>query len=919
MTRSLFSDKARWIWDGSDRSAYNHYVRFRRSFRLSKVNYAQCGKSNTAILKITADAYYQVWLNGQVVGHGPAKSAQARRSVDTYCIAQYLQPGRNVLDITVLSVGTGTMTYCLGHAGLIYELTTPDRVYVSDGATLTQSDTARRRDTVRRWMLPCVESIRPDQGPRSWQCAKLVDKRDKLYPRRVALPSRQRVAAQRIIAGHVVGLPDLDASQRLRPYLASVQERTSNDMYYQDAIIVTDIISPVAQTLTLLPTICNITWYFNCRRRVQSSGWGLWDQQRNRPVLRLKKGRNRLIGLHQLSHMEDFTLSARSSKAAVTLENPFGKGLFQVIPVTELPQGETITEPDWTTLKKTMPSMNPQDSFMGGNPYARLANAKTLGPAAAATALEFPMQLPPAPTEGQAGRVILDLGVLVNGWLEFEIEGREGQELAFVMFEALDEQPELRIQWPVGSNNALTYKLTEGRQTFESFFHYGVRYIAVYNLSKKPTTLHQLAIRKHYCGKAPQGAFRCSDELLNQIYTICVQSVQSGSDDTITDCPTYEQVNWNMDNRLAAWADLLACGNRDLVKNSLLLFTEDPDYRGLVRANYPSSWKHQIPLWSFHWIMACRDYYDYTADKAFVRKIMPQIRRGLEDAAARIGSWGLAEFRDAPGRMGHVIEWGHGRDDDHAINTAEQGGFVGALTAAEQLAQVLGQSHRKHIASWQECRQGLIKAINQHLWSSERQAYVDSLREGEKCGTYRQSSVTSQTTNAQLCVYGCVAPGRVRRLAKRIAEQDITLLACGSPMGMVYVLELLGTQGYHEQQIQLIRRYWGDMVRAGDTTTWEVFGQFGDGMLYGGFPTRSRCHPYSAYVLRFLVETLLGLKPMQAGFEEFTVRPHPLDLSFCEGAVLTPAGPIDINWTKASSQAKPKLNVCHPKTLKIKR
>ena len=82
--------------------------------------------------------------------------------------------------------------------------------------------------------------------------------------------------------------------------------------------------------------------------------------------------------------------------------------------------------------------------------------------------------------------------------------------------------------------------------------------------------------RLHDAGKAtasyPQarrGQFTCSDPLLNDIWDVGVRSVECCSEDTYTDCPTYEQTFWVGDGRNEALVDLLANGDPRLSANSL--------------------------------------------------------------------------------------------------------------------------------------------------------------------------------------------------------------------------------------------------------------------------------------------------------------------------------------------------------------
>jgi len=98
-------------------------------------------------------------------------------------------------------------------------------------------------------------------------------------------------------------------------------------------------------------------------------------------------------------------------------------------------------------------------------------------------------------------------------------------------------------------------------------------------------------------------------------------------------------------------------------------------------------------------------------------------------------------------------------------------------------------------------------------------------------------------------------------------------------------MELLDQYDEREALFGHIRHRWGDMVRAGDTTTWEQFAEFG----HGGFPTRSRCHPYAAYVVKYLVKYLLGIEALAPGFATVRVQPNPpVGVDHCEGAIPTP-------------------------------
>ena len=908
-SNEIHFSKARWIWDKSDAFGYNYYLEAKKSFTLSAAGLKSAQDTAQALLLITADALYQVWINGVPVGHGPAKSAEGRRSVDTYEIGRNLVRGENVIEVLVLSIGTGLMTYCLGQAGLIFELRLPDKTIASDPTTLVRKSNAHNQRTVRRWIMQCLEDVDAAAQPNDWQAATLVERNIEFYSRRVPLPTREPRVPQRMALAQNVSVPNFSVSFRLRPYLAEPKDRLRNNLFHRKAYVICDLISPADQTFRFTPSLGNLTWYYEGEKLFEGSGWHLWSEKKFDPVIQLRKGANRLVGLHQTNHFEDINLVG-FAEHPLKIKNPFGRGAFQVIPVDDNDwiEGSPLKTMDWERLRPQMVPMSPSHTFLNGNAHALAVGASVMPDEG--KLLERlkpcspynPIELPPTPS-GEAVRVVYDLGVLHNGWVSFEAEGHAGSSLIFSFFESLDEGPAQRIQWPTCCNNAFTYRLRDGHQSFESFQPYGIRYIMVTHAGNHLVKLKNLRVVTANCGSWPQGSFICTDSIINGIYKISVQSLISGTDDTLTDCPTFEQVNWNCDNRWASLCDYYTCANTQVVANSIQLFAEDKGYPGLVRSQYPSAWDNQIPLWSFHWLMWCDDHYQHTGDLQFAKNIFPQVSAGIEDALSKINSKGLLEW---PGAW-HLVEWGHGRDDDHSIMGGEQAGLVGALIAAERLAEALQFDSLS--GKWKQARKKLITAIHRHLWCPAKQAFADSLHENGA-----QSQVTSQVTNAMMALYGVGKPSWGNQLVRRIAASDPQLLAYGSPYGMYYLLELLDKIGDVKTLFAMMKHRYGDMILAGDTTTWETFSEYGSPDKE--FPTRSRCHPCAAYVVKYLMKYILGVEIITPGFTEIRIRPNPpKELQSATGSIPTPHGLIRISWHKKGREIILKTDL--PKGIKL--
>ena len=112
-----FNRRAEWVWRPRGVSAVgfnaatplvadetNRYVYFRRTFDLAHV-------PDSANVFASADGRYQLFVNGQLVGRGPARSSSSFQYVDPYDLAQYLRVGRNVIAALAHSYGRNTAWY----------------------------------------------------------------------------------------------------------------------------------------------------------------------------------------------------------------------------------------------------------------------------------------------------------------------------------------------------------------------------------------------------------------------------------------------------------------------------------------------------------------------------------------------------------------------------------------------------------------------------------------------------------------------------------------------------------------------------------------------------------------------------------------------------------------------------------------
>ena len=126
--------------------------------------------------RVTADSRYVLWVNGQEVGRGPARSQPARQRYDEYELAPFLEPGTNSVVVLVTFYGRATSFWQPAPAG-----GSPDAVLVFEanlGGGMLVSDESWRVHRSPAWTLPTrtagihgvpVEVLDSRQLPADWR------------------------------------------------------------------------------------------------------------------------------------------------------------------------------------------------------------------------------------------------------------------------------------------------------------------------------------------------------------------------------------------------------------------------------------------------------------------------------------------------------------------------------------------------------------------------------------------------------------------------------------------------------------------------------------------------------------------------------------------------------------------------------
>ncbi|MFE9809759.1 alpha-L-rhamnosidase C-terminal domain-containing protein [Streptomyces sp. NPDC005227] len=298
------------------------------------------------------------------------------------------------------------------------------------------------------------------------------------------------------------------------------------------------------------------------------------------------------------------------------------------------------------------------------------------------------------------------------------------------------------------------------------------------------------------------------------------------------------------------------------------------------------------PLW---WVTCSWDYVLYTGDRSYASRYYSNLLKVLDtwypsvtDSAGLLskglnntGGYGDYAFLDRTGRI-----------------TYYNANYVQALNDASQMARWLG--HDADAQRW-ERRAGEVKdAVNAHLWDEDAGAYLDSAT-----GAVRHA----QDGNS-IAITAGVADAE--RAASALAHLDATTqrpygnafmdndTIFGDASQRVYAFtsypEIVARfeSGRAESAVDQIRRTYGWMdSHDPGITNWEGIGP--GGSLYEGAYT-SMAHGWSTGVLPALTHQLLGARPTSPGYATWEVRPQPAGISWAQGQLPTPHGPLQVSW-----------------------
>ena len=165
-------------------------------------------------------------------------------------------------------------------------------------------------------------------------------------------------------------------------------------------------------------------------------------------------------------------------------------------------------------------------------------------------------------------------------------------------------------------------------------------------------------------------SFISSDTSLNKILETGWRTARLDAQETYTDCPYYEQLQYVGDTRIQAMVSLYNSGDDRLMRNAIELIANSILAEGITESRYPHNIHQEIPTFSLIWISMLHDYYMYRNDTNFVKeqlRISRQILSFFHNFQKANGC-----VKNAP--YWNFTDWANGPDWDGGVAPTDSNG-----------------------------------------------------------------------------------------------------------------------------------------------------------------------------------------------------------------------------------------------------
>ncbi len=380
-----------------------------------------------------------------------------------------------------------------------------------------------------------------------------------------------------------------------------------------------------------------------------------------------------------------------------------------------------------------------------------------------------------------------------------------------------------------------TYITKEGEQEFEALGWFNGEHIT-YKIPRGVTVV-SLMYRESGYDSEFSGDYKSDDEFMDSLWQKSLRTLYVTMRDNFMDCPDRERAQW--------WGDVtseMIMTMYSMDSNSYLLYQKGVeamlshiDDTKVLQTVVPISGDYfELPVQQLAGIVGFLTYYEYTGDKAFVKKV-------YDASLDYLKLWEIGENNLVVHRSGSWDwpDWGNKAD----MTAIENAWVYYALSAVEEMADILGEDADNSFITE---RKAAIAKGYQTLWTEDGYKSDDAKKPDDRANAL------------------AVLSGLATKEQYDIILNVLTTTQNSSPYMEYYVLEALCTMGEYEAARDRIKDRYEDMVNEDYSTLWEFWNSWQGTMN----------HAWSGGPLVIMSKHFAGITPLEAGYEKVKINPQ---------------------------------------------
>ena len=898
-----------WIWLSGDNNETNKYCYFRTDFQVDKVN-------NEAELLIAAKSSFHVFINGQHIYFGESALCSKKTYVHAIDIGYCLQPGVNLIAISVHNSNMKSHNNFSFQAGGCWAelkidgttvLSTGEKWYVRAATCLYSSNLLKATsggftekldfNKVEKSWIDSTVALSPE-----WVYPDVVQpinqKRNSLAPDLICGVYSNEKEVQQVVSKGVFRRHHFSSGVEYSEIM------TKSGTYIAESYFLSDSDGPVTFTF-----FCDGPYRLFCNDVLIKESFiehtengkaidykvSMGDFDNALGSMTFADGWNKVTVVQALGY----------SSYGFTLNIDADPIMFQL-----LRDKSMDALPGWGLYGPLNAPLDRVTSKV--NLYQNKIDFYSLEPideAAYMDSLRFRKVDVGGVYEGeeltlvQNEYIILDFGHIFYALPQLTLKGSKGDVVDLVAASCLKDGV-VEFFTSGRSRNAEGVILSGEQNRWIDFHPRGFRYLMISVRSAKASViLSHISLKVSERDAVEQGSFESSDSILNRIWEISRQTIHSTVGFSLMSGAESAYSQYIVDSMIQSEVTQVIDGNSVSPLKALQEFAEIQYETGEIPAMHPCA----IPYHYYDFMMTfpewLKRYQLYTGDV----KVLSQFKDTVVNLFLFLESKSIPDqdvfFLENDEDREYFID--NGFSELKGVSTGLNALYIRALRSGAWLMREFGD---EDLASGYEARAENIKNVILGLcWDSEQNCFRD----------YWDAGVLSEQSSWQtdiLALYGGLATEEFatalisKHFIDSVPYANFFDDGLFSPFFMYYVLESLFMNDESHLAIKLMKYFYGRMATIEGTETWPELFSPSSAKKAG-----SSCMGYGVSPVIFIAHEVAGLSPATSGFHKVYFKPRFDVVPNLRMQLPTPSGAIKLEWNRLEDfKVEIRIEAHHP-------